>query len=128
MGIGFGAICARCVALSALPFFVSGLFGRVCKTCQWRRTRYSEFYKRGTVIANSEPLKQKGFGTLKGLNSHLASPVHAQKSYHCPRCRREFTVLSGLINHLESESCGSWRFTRTNGGGLEFVKQLQIGM
>ena len=34
-------------------------------------------------------------------------------------------MLSGLINHLESESCGTWRFA---GGttGLGFVDQLRL--
>ena len=67
----------------------------------------------------------RGFSTLTALNQHLASPVHRQKIYHCPRCRREYVALSGLVNHLESESCGAWRFDSAS-GGLGFVKQLQI--
>ncbi|KAI1121985.1 hypothetical protein F5Y10DRAFT_83895 [Nemania abortiva] len=53
------------------------------------------------------------FNTLNSLNQHLQSPVHQQKLYHCPnrvRCRKEFTTLAGVCNHLESESCGAMRF------------------
>ncbi|KAL9046034.1 MAG: hypothetical protein Q9206_007177, partial [Seirophora lacunosa] len=51
-----------------------------------------------------------GFRSVKALNQHLASPAHRRKIYHCPRCRREYAALSGLVNHLESESCGRFRF------------------
>ena len=42
----------------------------------------------------------------------------------------EFVALSGLINHLESERCGLWRFQGGNnlGMGLGYVSQLRIGM
>ncbi|KAL8949097.1 MAG: hypothetical protein Q9222_004768 [Ikaeria aurantiellina] len=70
-------------------------------------------------------LCQNGFRTLTSLNQHLGSPVHRQKIYHCPRCQREYTVLSGLVNHLESESCGAFRF-KGSPGGLGFVQQLRI--
>ena len=70
-------------------------------------------------------LCQNGFGTLRALNQHLSSPAHQQKIYHCPRCRREYVALSGLINHLESESCGAFRFSG-NTVGLGFVNQLRL--
>ncbi|CAL8575793.1 hypothetical protein XPA_001697 [Xanthoria parietina] len=70
-------------------------------------------------------LCQNGFRSLPGLNQHLSSPTHQQKIYHCPRCRREYTVLSGLVNHLESESCGAFRFNGSP-SGLGFVQQLRI--
>ncbi|KID93622.1 Zinc finger, double-stranded RNA binding protein, partial [Metarhizium majus ARSEF 297] len=52
------------------------------------------------------------FGKLTSLNQHLSSPIHYQRLYHCPnsRCRREFTTLAAVINHLESESCEYMRF------------------
>ncbi|EEU40701.1 uncharacterized protein NECHADRAFT_90758 [Fusarium vanettenii 77-13-4] len=54
------------------------------------------------------------FGTLYGLRSHLASPKHQQKLYHCPSqtCHKEFITLAALINHLESETCRFIRFTQ----------------
>jgi len=55
---------------------------------------------------------EREFGALNALNQHLASPVHEQKVYHCPKgsCGSEFKLLSGLIAHFESESCGLFRF------------------
>ena len=54
--------------------------------------------------------------TLAGLNCHLASPVHEEKMYHCPRaysgCGTEFKALSALCQHVESERCTIRRFNR----------------
>jgi hypothetical protein len=57
-------------------------------------------------------LCRREFGTLQGLNNHLKSPVHEQNIYRCPGrgCGREYKVLSGLVQHVESESCGLMRF------------------
>jgi len=54
------------------------------------------------------------FSTLGGLNNHIKSPAHEQHIYHCPKrsCGRTFKVLSGLVQHMESESCGVMRFTQ----------------
>ena len=35
-------------------------------------------------------------------------------------------MLSGLVNHLESESCGAFRF-QGSPGGFGFVQQLRLG-
>ncbi|KAH7134205.1 hypothetical protein EDB81DRAFT_93278 [Dactylonectria macrodidyma] len=58
------------------------------------------------------------FNALHSLNSHLTSPRHQQNLYHCPGrpCRKEFTTLAGLVNHLESESCGYMRFQAVQSG------------
>ncbi|PHH66089.1 hypothetical protein CDD81_614 [Ophiocordyceps australis] len=52
------------------------------------------------------------FKKLSSLNQHLKSPTHQDNLYHCPNlaCRREFTTLAAVINHLESESCSYMRF------------------
>ncbi|KAI1148929.1 hypothetical protein F4825DRAFT_432329 [Nemania diffusa] len=53
------------------------------------------------------------FNYLDSLNQHLQSPAHQQKLYHCPNrihCKKEFTTLAGVCNHLESESCSAMRF------------------
>ncbi|KUJ09926.1 uncharacterized protein LY89DRAFT_597106 [Mollisia scopiformis] len=52
------------------------------------------------------------FGALHSLNTHMKSPVHEQNLYHCPgrNCAREYKLLSGLVQHVESESCGVMRF------------------
>lgn len=50
------------------------------------------------------------FRTLPDLNKHLKSPAHEQKIYKCPKCAVRFTLFSGLVQHVESESCGISRF------------------
>ncbi|KXX77140.1 Zinc finger X-chromosomal protein [Madurella mycetomatis] len=52
------------------------------------------------------------FRLLQSLNQHLNSPVHQENLYHCPNrnCGKESTTLAGIMNHLESESCGHTRF------------------
>ena len=52
----------------------------------------------------------RNFRSLQALNSHLKSPVHEQKMYKCPKCAVRFTLFSGLVQHVESESCGISRF------------------
>lgn len=57
-------------------------------------------------------LCERDFTSLRGLDNHIKSPVHEQAMYRCPKagCRREFKLLSGLVQHVESESCGLMRF------------------
>ncbi|KAF7978038.1 hypothetical protein HWV62_1927 [Athelia sp. TMB] len=52
------------------------------------------------------------FARLPGLNQHLASPRHQEKIYVCPlsSCRVQFSGLSALCQHIESERCGVSRF------------------
>ncbi|CAI6094784.1 unnamed protein product, partial [Clonostachys chloroleuca] len=47
------------------------------------------------------------FNSLYALSQHVNSPRHQQVLYHCPnhRCRRPFTTIAALFNHLESECC-----------------------
>jgi hypothetical protein len=54
------------------------------------------------------------FQTLRALNNHIKSPVHEQAIYRCPKasCGRQYKLLSGLIQHVESESCGVMRFNQ----------------
>jgi hypothetical protein len=54
----------------------------------------------------------KEFSSLNGLNNHIKSPVHEQPMYRCPKesCRKPFKILSGLVAHVESETCGLMRF------------------
>lgn len=67
----------------------------------------------------------RGFSKLTSLNQHLGSPAHEERIYHCPRCKGEYVALSGLVNHLESGSCGAFRFKESS-NGLGCVKQLRI--
>ena len=58
--------------------------------------------------------RYRGFPSLAALNQHLQSPAHAEKRYKCPSawsgCGREFSTLSGFVQHMESEQCGVYRF------------------
>jgi hypothetical protein len=55
-------------------------------------------------------LCHRTFRTLASLNSHLASPVHDADEFGCPKCKRRYKLVSGLIQHIESEICGIARF------------------
>ncbi|KAF4612362.1 hypothetical protein D9613_004354 [Agrocybe pediades] len=57
-------------------------------------------------------LCQHEFRSLRALNSHLASPKHQDKVYICrgPNCNLRFSVVSALVQHIESEKCGVLRF------------------
>ncbi|KAJ9421304.1 zinc finger X-chromosomal protein [Fusarium oxysporum] len=63
------------------------------------------------------------FGSLNGLNQHLNSPVYQGKSYHCPKrdCRKEFTTLTPIINHLDGEACGCTRFGNAQQGTRSMI-------
>jgi hypothetical protein len=64
---------------------------------------------------------------LRGLNQHLSSGAHDQDNYHCPKCRRKYRLLSGLVQHVESESCGILKFhaVQQAGGDLHrFAQKL----
>lgn len=47
----------------------------------------------------------KPFRSNFGMRSHLNSPVHDSRAYQCPGCGVRTTCLSGLVQHVESESC-----------------------
>jgi hypothetical protein len=52
------------------------------------------------------------FMTLERLNAHLNSPAHDADEFKClnPACKTEFKLISGLIQHIESGSCGLVKF------------------
>ncbi|KAF7853628.1 uncharacterized protein EAF02_011933 [Botrytis sinoallii] len=64
--------------------------------------------------------------TLRALNQHLSSSVHEQKMYRCPgpRCGIEFRLLSGLVQHVESESCGAMKFTTVQKGAKNGIEKM----
>ncbi len=71
-------------------------------------------------------LCHKECSTLKGLNFHLASPVHEAKIYRCPNatCRAEFSALSGLSQHVEGGYCGVQRFKQVK----DIMASIQSGI
>ncbi len=77
-------------------------------------------------------LCNKQFASLQSLNNHLKSPVHEQSIYRCPGpgCGRNYKLLSGLIQHVESESCGVMRFAQVQQQakqGIESMAGRMIG-
>jgi hypothetical protein len=48
------------------------------------------------------------FKTLEDLNQHIHSPYHKARpdTFMCPQCSVEFSIISALIQHLESPACG----------------------
>ncbi|EPE24819.1 C2H2 and C2HC zinc finger [Glarea lozoyensis ATCC 20868] len=69
-------------------------------------------------------LCHREFDRLSGLNNHMRSPVHEQKIYQCPGrgCGREYKALSGLVQHVESESCGVMRFGQVQAGARNGIE------
>jgi hypothetical protein len=52
-------------------------------------------------------LCQRGFKALPALNLHLNSAAHDADEFRCPneKCGRQFTLVSGFVQHLESRAC-----------------------
>jgi len=73
----------------------------------------------------------KSFRTLGSLEMHLNSPAHDHGQFECPKCKKEVKLVSGLIQHIESESCGIAKFkeVRDIAGILmnSFSRRLMIG-
>jgi len=51
-------------------------------------------------------LCKKKFKQLGSLNTHLNSAAHDEDQFRRPKCKKDFTVISGFIQHLESQVCG----------------------
>ncbi|KIL61132.1 hypothetical protein M378DRAFT_866856 [Amanita muscaria Koide BX008] len=49
---------------------------------------------------------RKTFSVIQSLEAHLNSPVHDEDEFKCPKCNTRFKLISGLVQHLESASCG----------------------
>lgn len=47
-----------------------------------------------------------------------------QALYHCPnkKCTKDFKILGGLINHLESEACGAMHFGKVQAGVERLIR------
>ena len=79
------------------------------------------------------PCGRKPFKSLEAMKTHLSSPAHLPKAFHCPlslagledenkvsQLRKHFSTLSGLMQHLESGACagGKTTFRKT----VEFIE------
>ncbi|KAH8823724.1 hypothetical protein DL96DRAFT_1741729 [Flagelloscypha sp. PMI_526] len=71
-------------------------------------------------------LCHRTFHQLSSLNAHLSSPAHDDVEFQCPnrKCRRQFTLVSGLIQHIESEVCGVTKFQDVKDRMLDFTAQF----
>ncbi|KAG8797153.1 hypothetical protein FRC16_009178 [Serendipita sp. 398] len=51
---------------------------------------------------------ERQFAKLNHLNQHLRSQIHRMdpSTFRCPKCSSRFSVVSALVQHLESGSCG----------------------
>lgn len=79
----------------------------------------------GSLLCPLCPERTKPFSTSAGLQMHLDSSKHAPKDFHCPTSlfpptkgkgnhpgsTKQFSSLSGLIQHLESGACRGGRAT-----------------
>ncbi len=50
----------------------------------------------------------RGFAARHHLEQHLNSGTHEESRYHCKGCGKQFKTLSGLQQHADSTSCGSY--------------------
>jgi hypothetical protein len=46
------------------------------------------------------------FRSMGSLSSHFNSPAHDANQFSCPGCKKHFKLISALIQHVESGSCG----------------------
>lgn len=71
-------------------------------------------------------LCEREFSALRSLNAHLNSPRHQERIYRCPKaeCRKQFSSLSGIIQHVESQTCEVYQFRAVK----DVMGQLSSGM
>ncbi|KAF2173361.1 hypothetical protein M409DRAFT_15646 [Zasmidium cellare ATCC 36951] len=48
---------------------------------------------------------ERGFQNANNLRQHLNSSTHRAGSIHCPFCSKPHTTASGIVHHLETNSC-----------------------
>jgi len=94
----------------------------------WLRTQQRS-EQRSSGFCNDDDLWvceycQQNFWTQRGMNQHIASPIHDPLVYACPGCDFRTSTLSGLVQHVESSSCEE-RIdggTRSIGNMLHFLR------
>jgi len=65
------------------------------------------------------------FGTLSALNSHVGSPAHDANEFICPKCKWECKLISGLMQHIESEVCGIAKFETVGNFAMDLTNQFR---
>jgi hypothetical protein len=69
-------------------------------------------------------LCHRTFHKLYSLNDHLNSPAHDVEEFQCPKCQTRFTVVSALIQHIESETCGAAEFKQVDAYAAALTEQF----
>ncbi|KAG9227922.1 hypothetical protein BJ875DRAFT_490980 [Amylocarpus encephaloides] len=78
-------------------------------------------YTRGSTAATERAWNGHAYGcyicprefrSLPAMNQHMQSLTHEQNMYGCPKrgCGGRYKLLSGLIQHVESERCRFMQF------------------
>jgi len=50
---------------------------------------------------------ERTFSRSEDAEKHVNSPAHDPLVYGCTGCEAEFRLLSGLVQHVESQACGA---------------------
>jgi len=69
-------------------------------------------------------LCHRTFRALNSLNAHLNSPAHDADEFRCPKCKGSFQLISGLIQHIESEVCGMAKFKQVEDQTMALTSQF----
>lgn len=73
----------------------------------WTYTTYIATGFSGLGIPYACHFCRQTFRSVHALTQHMNSAVHDPNAFKCPgRCRKQFKLVSGLMQHLESGSCG----------------------
>jgi len=70
-------------------------------------------------------LCHRTFRTLSALNTHVNSPAHDANEFRCPKCEGEYKLISGLMQHIESEVCGIARFQVVGDFARDLTNQVK---
>lgn len=67
----------------------------------------------------------KSSETWADILLHTRSPVHDPDVFRCPSCNERFKVLSGLVQHVESDRCDEGIYEGT-GSIAKMLKYLRL--
>jgi hypothetical protein len=88
-------------------------------------TQYAASEQAWNCSAYEFYLCHRTFRELGALNAHLASPAHdGDDEFMCPKCRRTYKLVSGLVQHMESEAYGIARFQQIDDQAHSITSQF----
>ena len=62
--------------------------------------QWESYYQRWECV-----ICERLFNSIAAARAHTSSPTHDPKPYKCPCCGTRFSVLSALMQHVESDYC-----------------------